>query len=188
MESTPAAGASSVAKDEGLLIFDFEGSTQDWTVPDWAQNSPDYAAKKLSVSQDFASHGKSSVLIMADFPGSKWTGAYLEQMMYVTDWSPFGSISADVYVPYNAPKTLKSRFILTVGDQWTWTEMNRAIPLEPGKWTAISANLKPGSMDWKFFPDDAFRKDVRKLGVRVESNREPVYNGPIYLDNVRLAE
>ena len=124
----------------------------------------------------------------AEFPGGRWTGAYVERLIDVTDWNAFSRILISVFLPPDAPKGLAGRIILTVGDQWTWTEMNRAIALEPGQWTVISANLKPGSMDWKFFPDEAFRRDIRKLGVRVESNREPVYNGPIYLDNVRLAE
>lgn len=179
--------ATTKPKDDEMVIFDFEGSTQDWAIPDWAQTSSDYSAKKIGISQDFAARGKSSLLVMADFPGGKWSGAYVEQLMYVTDWSPFGSIAADVYVPYNAPKSLKSRFILTVGDQWTWTEMNRGFQLEPGKWTTIRANLKPGSLDWKFFPTDAFRKDIRKVGIRVESEKDGIYSGPIFVDNVRLA-
>ena len=186
MQQASAKPSDKAAADE-MVIFDFEGSTQDWAIPDWAQTSPDYSAKKIGVSQDFAARGKSSLLVMADFPGGKWSGAYVEQLMYVTDWSPFGSIAADVYVPYNAPKSLKSRFILTVGDQWTWTEMNRGFQLEPGKWTTIRANLKPGSLDWKFFPTDAFRKDIRKVGIRVESEKDATYNGPLFIDNVRLA-
>ena len=66
--------------------------------------------------------------------------------------------------------------------------MNRGISLVPGEWTTIHANVKEGSTDWKFFPDENFRKDIKRLGVRVESDRKPVYTGPIYIDNVRLAK
>ena len=175
------------AESEPLVIFDFEGgNTQEWSIPDWAKNSPDSVGKVLSISEEVASHGKSSLQLLTDFPGDKWTGAYIEVLMHVTDWSPFGTVSVDVYLPPNAPAGLQGRFILTVGEKWEWVEMNRALPLEPGKWTTITANLKAGSLDWKFFPTDAFRQDIRKVGLRVESDKKPVYSGPVYFDNIRL--
>jgi len=65
--------------------------------------------------------------------------------------------------------------------------MARSVPLVPGQWTTVSANLSPGSEDWKKTTvDDAFRKDVRKVAIRVESNKKPVYTGPVYVDNIRL--
>ena len=183
---TVCGGMSLVAALDGhLVIFDFEGSVQEWAIPDWAKTSSDYACKAVSVSPDFVSNGKSSLQLMVDFPGGKWSGAYVEEVMYVTNWSPFQSIAADVYVPYNAPSGLKARFILTVGESWTWTEMNRGLALTPDQWTTISANLMPGSLDWKFFPDDKFRRDIRKLGIRIESENA-TYTGPVYVDNVRL--
>ena len=172
----------------GLVIFDFENGLQDWQIPDWAKESEDDVGRVLSTSEEFASHGKSSMQLLADFPGGKWTGGYVEVLMPVTDWGQFGTVSVDVYLPSSAPAGLEGRFILTVGEKWEWTEMNRALPLEPGKWTTITANLRPGSLDWKFFPDDTFRRDIRKLGVRTESNNKPVYSGPIYIDNIRLGQ
>ncbi len=168
-----------------LVIYDFETDTQEWAIPEWETQSADYSAQQVSQAADFASSGKSSLQVMVDFPGGKWIGAYVERMMYVTDWTPFSGIAADVYVPYNAPKGLKARFILTVGDKWQWTEMNRGLSLTPEQWTTISANLMPGSQDWKFFPDDAFRKDIRKLGIRIEADNL-TYRGPVYIDHVRL--
>ena len=106
----------------------------------------------------------------------------------VTDWSPFGQLSVSLYLPPDAPEGLMGRVILTVGESWKWTEMNRPMPLHPGAWTSITVNLKPGSMDWSFFPDDRFRQLVRRVGVRIESNGKPAYGGAVYLDNVRLAE
>ncbi len=183
------AGAATHAESEDneLVIFDFEGDLQDWSIPDWAMTSADYTGKGLNPSLDFTSHGKGSLQVTVAFPGKKWSGAYLENMMYVTDWTPFDAIAMDVYVPYNAPKGLLARFILTVGEEWKWTEMNRAMPLKPDNWTTITAKIKPGSLDWKFFPDEAFRKDVRKVGIRIESNG-PAYSGPVYIDNVRLVK
>jgi hypothetical protein len=179
--------AAQAGMAEALTIFDFEGKLDDWVIPDWAKDSPDDVGRVIATSAEFASHGSESLQLLADFPGEKWTGAYVEVMMYVTDWSPFGSISADVFVPPSAPQGLQGRIILTVGDKWTWTEMNRAIPLIPGEWTSVTANLMPGSLDWKFFPSEAFRKDVRKVGVRIESDKRPVYSGPVYIDNIRLS-
>ena len=171
-----------------IVIYGFEGSPEGWVIPDWAKTSADYVGKDLSVTTESASEGKSTLKVDAEFPGGKWTGVYVEREVEVTDWTQFSGISADIYLPPEAPKGLKARFILTVGDQWTWTEMNRGLELAPGKWTTITAKLKPGSLDWKFFPDDQFRKNIRKLGIRVESEQATVYSGPVYIDNVRLAE
>ena len=169
-----------------LVVFDFEDGTDDWSIPDWERTSADYAAKSVDHSVDFVSHGKGSLQMLVEFLGGKWTGAYVERQVFVTDWTAFRAVAADIYLPYNVPNGLKARFILTVGDKWEWTEMNRAILLLPDQWTTIRANLMPGSQDWKFFPDDSFRHDVRKVGIRIESEGEPAYTGPVYVDNIRL--
>ena len=185
--------ASVAHAETAMTIYDFEGGLQDWSIPDWAKEKEEDVGRIVTASQEVASSGLGSMQLLADFPGGAWTGSYVEVFMYVTDWSQFGEIAVDVYLPADAPTGLKARFILTVGEAWTWTEMNRAIVLEPGDWTTITANLKPGSLDWKFFPTDEFRKDVRKVGLRVESDKtkeygtSPVYSGPIYFDNIRLS-
>lgn len=181
-------GSAALAEDlKEIVLFDFEASVQEWVIPNWARESAESVGKILSTSEEFASHGKGSLQLLADFPGERWTGAYAEVLMHVTDWSPFGFLSVDVYLPSNAPAGLEGRIILTIGETWQWTEMNRSIPLKPGKWTTITVNLKPGSLDWKFFPDESFRKDIRRVGFRVESNKKPVYSGPVYFDNIRLS-
>jgi len=180
-------GPAVLAQEKELVIFDFEGDLQEWSIPAWAQAAADHVGSNLSPSQDFVSHGKGSLQLDVDFPGQgQWTAAYIEREMYVTDWSPFGAIAVDVYLPYHVLKGLKGRIILTVGEKWEWAEMNRAIPLKPDQWTTITANLKPGSLDWKFFPEEGFRKDVRKVGIRIESDREPAYRGLVFIDTVRL--
>lgn len=173
---------------EEIVIYGFEDGLEDWAIPDWAKAKEDCVAENIAVSEHQAVEGKRSMEVVSNFPGGKWTGAYVETMIYVQDWSAFSAMSVDVYLPENAPKGLGGRIIITVGEEWTWTEMNRTVPLIPGQWTTLKANLKPGSMDWKFFPDDKFRTDVRKLGIRVESNKHPVYAGPIYIDNIKLSE
>ena len=102
------------------------------------------------------------------------------------DWSPYSTLSVDVTLPADAPAGLKAKLILTVGENWEWTEMRRSIQLSPGQTTTLTASLVAGSEDWKrTVVDDNFRKDVRKLAVRLESNK-PAYQGKFYLDNVRL--
>jgi hypothetical protein len=66
--------------------------------------------------------------------------------------------------------------------------MNKTIPLTPGEWTVVKADLMPESRDWRRFITDDFRADVRKIGIRIESNGKVSYKGPIYIDNVRLSD
>lgn len=183
-----ASVSSATAQEPSeLIMYDFEGNTQTWEIPEWATTSLDYVGKSVTASEDFASHGKGSLQVLTAFPGAgKWTGAYVEIDVPVTDWSQFGAMTADVYVPYNTPAGLQARFILTIGENWQWTEMNRPSKLKPDQWTTVTANLKPGSMDWKFFPTESFRKDIRRVGIRVESDKGPAYTGPIFIDHVRL--
>ncbi|MDD5439197.1 MAG: hypothetical protein PHS37_03330 [Candidatus Omnitrophica bacterium] len=168
------------------VLYDFETDLQGWEIPDWAFEQDDYVGENVSQSKDFASSGKGSMKVVANFAGGAWRGAIVEVMEYM-DWTPYKTVSADLYVPADAPVGLRAKLILTVGDDWTWTEMSKTVKLEPGKWVTINANLLPGSMDWKRTnPTDEFRADVRKLDIRVESNKKPVYNGPVYIDNVRV--
>lgn len=171
-----------------IAIYGFEGGVEGWVVPDWAKLSNDYALKGLSASKAVAQEGTSSLELQADFPGGRWTGAYVERETEVRDWTQFRHLSVSLYVPPEAPTGLKSRIILTIGEAWQWTEMNRAVPLQPGAWTTITVDLTPTSMNWKFFVDESFRKDIRKIGIRVESDTQPVYRGAIFVDNVCVAE
>lgn len=169
-------------------LFGFEKDVEGWEIPDWAFETEDHVAESISVSNQYALEGKSSLEVKVDFPGGKWTAAYLEIVEFL-DWTPFSQIYADLYLPSDAPAGLKAKFILTVGESWEWTEMSRAKALEPGKWVTISANLKPGSTDWRRAAiTDAFRQDVRKLGIRIESNMKPAYKGSVYIDNIWLTE
>lgn len=183
----PVVWADEQAASQNLMIFDFEGTAQEWDIPDWAKTSADYVGRSLSLSDDHASHGKTALDLHGEFPGAgKWTAAYVEREMNVNDWSMFQAIAVDVYLPANAPNGLKGRVILTIGENWQWTEQNRAVELTPGAWTTLTANFAPGSVDWKFFPDESFRKDVKKIGIRIESNKEPAYSGSVFVDHVRL--
>lgn len=169
---------------EEKVIFGFEKNTQGWSIPDWSLEKEDYKAESVATSDKFAKEGKSSLEVMVNFPGGKWAGAYVEIEQFF-DWSLYKTLSADVYLPKEAPLGLEVRPILTVGDGWTWTEMNSSAKLIPGEWTTVTANIAAGSTDWKKTEvTDKFAADVRKVGIRIESKR--AYSGSIYIDNIRL--
>jgi hypothetical protein len=176
------------AHAEDKVLFGFEKDNQGFEVPEWAMEQEDHVAKNVEVSKDVASEGKQSLKVDCAFPGKVWTAALVEDFEYF-DWTPYKAVTVDIYIPKEAPLGLKGKMILTVGENWKFTEMARGVPLVPGEWTTISANLAPGSEDWKkTIVDDNFRKDVRKLAVRAESNKKPEYTGPIYIDNLRLSK
>ncbi len=180
------AFGATVSQAEEEVLFNFENGMQGWEIPDWAYEKPDHVLREINVSDKYASEGDQSLEIMAEFPGGRWTGAIIEIMQYF-DWTDFRQIACDIYIPKGAPVGLKGKMILTVGDSWKWVEMSRSFPLKPGQWVTMSADLNPGSIDWRRVQvDDAFRQDVRKIDIRVESNNKPAYTGPIYVDNVRV--
>lgn len=167
-------------------LFNFEKTNDGWGIPEWAMQKPEYVGQKAESSNKYASKGKSSLELMANFPGGLWTAVYVE-IVDNYDWEPYSSVFVDLYIPESAPTGLRARLVLTVSDDWTWVESMRPVTLIPGKWVTLSANLKAGSKDWKAEEiTDEFRRDIRKIGVRVESNMRPAYQGPIYIDNLRL--
>lgn len=177
-----------ISAEETTVLFNFENGLQGWDVPDWAYEKPDHVQKQIEVSGDYASEGSNSLKMDTDFPGGRWTGAIIEIMQYF-DWTDYGSLACDMYLPREAPLGLRGKIILTVGDSWRWIEMSRSFALKPGQWINVVADLKAGSIDWRRIQvDDAFRKDIRKIDIRVESNNRPAYTGPIYIDNVRVMQ
>jgi len=186
---TVIKGPSREPITEERIYYNFEEDPDGWEVPMWAMSKADYVVKEeVIISEDAASDGKKSLKVMADFPGGVWMAALVEIQQYL-DISPYRVIRADIYLPEDAPKGLKAKMILTVGDNWKFVEMSRSVPLVPGKWVMISANVEPGSYDWKrIVPDEKFAEDVRKIAIRIESNRKPKYTGPIYIDNVRCGK
>lgn len=176
------------ASADEKVVFGFEAAkdTQGWEIPEWALSQEDHVAKSIEVSKDVASEGRQSLKVVTAFPGKMWSAALIEDFEYF-DWTPYKAVSVDIYIPKEAPVGLKGKIILTVGESWKFIEMARSTALEPGKWVTITANIMPASEDWKRITvDDNFRKDVRKIAVRVEANKKPEYNGPIYIDNFRL--
>ncbi len=172
-----------------IILYNFEKDPQGWEIPDWALEKEDHVAEEISISEFYASNGRYSLEVKANFEGLPgWRGAYIERVVDITDWSPFKYLSVDIFLPKDAPRGLRARIILTVGEEWKWTEMNKSVPLTPGEWTVIKVDLMPESTDWRRFITDEFRADVKKLGIRIESNGKIAYKGPIYIDNVKLSD
>lgn len=168
------------------ILYNFETDTEGWEIPLWAAEKPDHAGKILKQVRGTSSKGSSSLILTADFPGNTWSAALVEITHYL-DLNAYDSISVDIYVPPACPKGLKAQIILTIGDNWRFVEMSRTFPLTPGEWTTITGDLTDKSPDWRRTTvDENFRKDIRKIAIRIESNGKPVYSGPIYIDNIRV--
>ncbi|MBU0683486.1 MAG: hypothetical protein KJ864_04280 [Candidatus Omnitrophica bacterium] len=188
VDQVKAVVPSSAPITEERVYYDFEKDLNGWEIPLWARGKNDYVAKNVTSSNEVAIHGKNSMRVEVNFPGDIWAAALVEIQQYL-DLSPYRVVSADIYLPQDAPIGLKARMILTVGNNWKFVEMSRSVPLVPGKWVTLSANIEPGSYDWKrIVPDDKFAEDVRKVAIRVESNRKPEYEGLMYIDNIRCGK
>ncbi|MFC1548856.1 hypothetical protein ACFL5E_02745 [Candidatus Omnitrophota bacterium] len=173
---------------EERTYYDFESDLNGWEVPMWATGKTDYVARDAVQTTEIASHGQGSMKIESEFPGGLWTAALVEIQQYL-DLSNYRVIRADIYLPPDAPIGLNAKMIITVGETWKFVEMSRSFPLIPGEWTTITASIEPGSYDWKrVVPDEKFAEDVRKVAIRIESNRKPKYTGGIFVDNIRVGK
>ena len=184
---TAAASGMSASAGTGpaKVLFGFEKDAQGWGIPDWALEKTDMVAKEVRLGKEGATEGKQALQLVAAFQGGAWAAALAEVEEYF-DWGAYNALAVDVTLPADAPAGLKAKLILTVGENWEWTEQRRAIQLTPGQTTTLRASLAAGSEDWKRATvDEAFRKDVRKFAVRIESNK-PAFQGTIAIDNVRL--
>jgi len=171
-----------------VIFYNFEEDSEGWGIPAWALDKPDHVAVKFEQVTDMASEGTGSMKLSVSFPGGEWTGALVEIVQYL-DIGDYDQISADIYLPETCPKGLRAKFIVTVGKDWRFVEMSRSFRLTPGKWTTISADLSEESYDWRrTVVDMDFKTDVRKLAIRIESDKKPAYTGPIYIDNITLWE
>ncbi|MFH0763618.1 MAG: hypothetical protein V1927_01275 [Candidatus Omnitrophota bacterium] len=191
------------------VLYGFEKGDEGWGIPDWAYEMASYVCRHAAVSNDVASEGASSLKLEVDFPGKGW-GAAIVEGEAPFDWTKYSTLSCDAYIPEGAPPKIFCRPIVKVGNEWKWTEMARPLALKPGEWITVSANLKPGSRDWKRVEmvekvesdgkihgkvrkeividiTDEFRADIKAIDVRFESDRKE-YKGPVYLDNIRVAE
>lgn len=167
-----------------ILLFDFTHDTEDWTMPDWpeANKSPNgvrYACtapdqtlniplsfNKLTKTEGFVNYGPAS------------------------NWQRFRSVSADIYVPADAPKGILGSFFL-MGDGWKWNIPLDMTPLVPGKWNRIEAPLNDENLEtyWKV-PYSQFFGGLRHVigfGIRItKPDGVAKYQGVFKLDNVAV--
>jgi hypothetical protein len=169
-----------------VTIADFEEpDAGKWVIPDWAKEKADHVAKEIGVSKEFAQKGAQSLKIAAQFPGEKWSAAVVETEEYL-DLTDKSKLAVDIYIPKDAPEGLKGNVCATFGSGWSWAEQLKNIPLVPGQWTTVEVDIADGSKDWKKVRvDSEFRGDIRKLDIRIISDKKPAYNGNVYIDNIR---
>lgn len=181
------------------VVFDFEGTQQEWEVPGWAMEQPDHVCTNLETSEDMASSGKTSLKLTCDFPGDEWTAALVqyENREGSLNLSGYKTVSADVFLPEEARGGFyKAKIIFTNGD-WVFIEMSRGVSLNFGSWTTVTAPLEvPDGMGrgfWKGIPAETTLAqniaDIKRIAVRIEYNANPSlagsrYEGPVYVDNV----
>jgi len=171
-----------------LLIESFEKENTEWAIPSWAFVKSDNAGMSLDVDGSKASQGQNSLKVETRFKSKMWSGAYVEIELtegYYLDFRGYQTLSADIFIPSEAPDNLKGEFILTVSYTWSWTEMKEATILPTGKWTTLSVDLTPEGNAWLVPLTEKMVGDVRKVGIRVQSNQDS-YEGPVYIDNIRL--
>ena len=192
------AGVDAFAAKTNGILYDFEDSTEGWKIPDWAFYQSDHVAKEVAISDKKATNGKGSLEVICDFPGNRWSAALIEVEKDM-DLSEYESISADVFIPRDAPKSFfKARFIMTVGIGWHFIQQREAVSLIPGKWTTIKAPLEKSELETSAWSGRGEKRlfnhinAVKKIAIRVEYDVAPPhtigprYNGPIYIDNVHL--
>lgn len=186
-EETAAATVTKSEVPAVKVLADFEKGLGGWVIPDWQKPKADNATVSVALYDD-PENGIKAIDMSAKFLEGQWSGAYVEIEKQEGDYLSFmdyNTLLCDVYLPERAPADIRGEFILTVGPDWTWTEMREALPIKAGNWYTIKVDVSPASVAWKTRLTDDIRGDVRKLGIRISSDGIP-YTGPVYIDNVRL--
>jgi len=169
------------------ILYNFENDNEGWEIPSWESEKDDHVAGYLRKISGISSRGRGSLELYAEFPGKKWTAALAEVQQFI-NLGKYSTLSADIYLPPSAPAKLRGRIILTGGENWHFAEMARGFRLKPGEWTTITVDISENSTGWKKTKmTRAFREDIRKMAIRVESDKNPVYSGLIFIDNIRAS-
>lgn len=183
-----AAGHEAVAQEKA--VYNRSEYIHNWNTPDWASAKKDHIGPVLSIDENFTKDGDTSSLrLNINFSGHGWSAGIVETEG-VFDLTLYKSIAFDVYLPKKAPEGMGVRVIIVSGDQFEWIEMIDAVRVEAGRRNTVRANLKQGSREWKTGSEvveisDDIKESVKKIGIRVESNNIR-YNGPIYIDNIKM--
>ena len=165
-----------------ILLYDFSDGAEDWSMPDW----PD--ANKSPQGQLLACSAIDGTLnIPLSFNKRAKTEGFVN-CAPTANWQRFRSVSAEIYVPANAPRGLRGSFFL-MGDGWKWNVPLETLLLEPGQWNRIEAPLNDEGLEsyWNVsygqFVDGL--RQVIGFGIRItKPDGIEAYQGVFRLDNV----
>ena len=178
----PAEQAADTAGKDVRPLYDFEGSTEGWE----PFAIGDVRPRPSVASADYSSTGKQSLRVEVSAPAV--CGASAKLPAGKRDWSRFTHLMLSIYTPPQAPP--KSQLVVYVKDaELSYYQHVRKNFLRHGDWTHLRIDLTDNSNDWEYQghykPWDGYcRQDVLELGVKFLSQDK--YEGPFYVDNVRL--
>ena len=171
-----------------IMMYGFEDNNQGWEVPFWSCEKNEYKTGEVNISKEVSRQGKSSLEMIVDFPGNRWSAGIVE-VEGNFDLSESKYIIFDIYIPETAPKCLETKIILAL-EGYHWLEMNKTFNLEPGKWKRVKASLKKNCKWWtncgQIKLTQSLKREIYKIGIRIESNNIR-YAGPVFIDNITLS-
>jgi hypothetical protein len=170
-------GASAASGVGPLTLFNFETASQvSVGYQDGACNAPTWLGSNNGVpsqSSAQASEGSNSLALPVNYVGGGWDQAGIDCVLaWPRPWdiSAFASISADVWVP-------STGISASVGFNNGWNPGPQRT-LSPG-WNTITSSILAGG---DFGSAVTSANEILVLVV----GRGAVYNGPVYIDNIRL--
>ncbi len=154
-EQPAATGAETV-------LHTFEADTEGFLLADyWA------GGKGVSAAEG------ALALALVTTGGSWQEGGVYVQPAGGADWSAYGQLSVDIFVPEGGDGFLSQIFVKT-GADWTWANTGDT-PLMAGEWTTVTADLSAlGELT-----------AVGEYGIKVGSSTA-VFDGSVLIDNLRL--
>src|ERR1035437_865170 len=173
-------GASAASGVGTMVVFNFETASQVTTTVDGWQDGSCRAVSWLgsnagapSQSSAQASEGTYSLSLPVNYVGGGWDQAGVDCPLAQPrpwDLSPFATIAADVWVPM-------AGISAGIGFNGPWNPGPQRM-LQAG-WNTVTSSLLPGG-DFGGGVTSASELLVQVIG------RGAVYNGPVYIDNIRL--
>ena len=172
-------GASAASGVGTMVVFNFESASQvnpTQTGADTTCSAPNWLGSNAGVPSQSgvqASEGASSLALPVNYVGGGWDQEGIDCVLtWPRPWdlSPFATISADVWVPMTGISA-------GVGFNNPWTPGPQRM-LQAG-WNTVTSSILPGG-DFGGGVTSANELLVQVIG------RGAVYNGPVYIDNIRL--
>jgi hypothetical protein len=162
------------------VIFDFEQNVEGWGYTERVKG------RQAQVSAERGSLGsKSSLKFEASFPGQTEVSVPLQR----ANWSAYGEVSLNIYLPDDAPNTTQALLFVKDRDH-LWYQHLWSDYLRPGAWNHLRVPLAASAGAWEFRGhhkpwNDTSRLALLELGVRVFCKDKP-FSGAVYLDKVTL--